>query len=248
MKCGISVISNFDKEADNWLAARIGVPTFRILNLKLRPIEKLAAEFVKQFPKDSFIQSRVPVADLEVAAKLEALGFKEVEQLITFEISILKRRFRRKAQVRSACVGDRERVVEIAGQSFAYSRFHQDPLIPLDVANAIKADWTDAYFDGTRGNEMIVAVNEGQVSGFLLLIENGNKLIIDLIAVDKKLTRKGLASEMVQFVMEHAPSHINAISAGTQKINQASIALYEALSFVPKMHQLTFHKHGAVLD
>jgi GNAT superfamily N-acetyltransferase len=139
-------------------------------------------------------------------------------------------------------------VVEIAGQSFKYSRFHQDPLIPFDVANAIKADWADAYFDGTRGSEMIVAVNEGQVSGFLLLIENGNKLIIDLIAVDKKLRGEGLASEMVQFVMEHAPSHINAISAGTQEINQASIALYEALSFVPKKHQLTFHKHGVKFD
>ena len=66
--------------------------------------------------------------------------------------------------------------------------------------------------------------------------------------VDKELIGKGLASEMVQFVIEHAPSHINAISAGTQKINQASIALYEALSFVPKKHQLTFHKHGAELD
>ena len=192
MKFGISEILNFDIEADDWLASRIGLPAFRILNVQPRPIQKLAAELLKQIPKESFIQSRVPMADLEVARKLKFLGFKEIEQLITFEISILKRRFRRKAQVRSACVGDRERVVEIAGQSFAYSRFHQDPLIPLDVANAIKADWTEAYFDGTRGNEMIVAVNEGQVSGFLLLIENGSKLIIDLIAVDKKLTGRDL--------------------------------------------------------
>ena len=138
--------------------------------------------------------------------------------------------------------------MEIAGQSFAYSRFHQDPLIPLDVANAIKADWTEAYFDGTRGNEMIVAINEGQVSGFLLLIENGNKLIIDLIAVDKKFRGRGYASGMVEYVLGHAPSHINYISAGTQENNRASTAFYKALGFAPKIRQLTLHKHGVELD
>ncbi|MFL2541233.1 MAG: N-acetyltransferase family protein, partial [Candidatus Latescibacterota bacterium] len=210
--------------------------------------QKLAAELLKQIPKESFIQSRVPMADLEVARKLKFLGFKEIEQLITFETSISKVQFRKQSKVRLAVSEDRERVVEIARRAFSYSRFHQDPLIASGLADAIKADWTEAYFYGTRGSKMIVAVNKGEVSGFLLLIENGDKLVIDLIAVDKKFRGRGYASGMVKYVLGHAPSHINYISAGTQENNRASTAFYKALGFTPKIRQLTLHKHGVELD
>ena len=244
MKFGIIEILDFDIKADDWLASRLGFPTFRILNVQTRPIQKLAVELLKQIPKKSFIQSRIPMADLEVAGKLQFLGFKEIEQLITFETSISKVQFGRQPQVRLAVPEDRERVVEIARQAFTYSRFHQDPLIASALADAIKADWTEAYFYGTRGSKMIVALNEGEVSGYLLLIENRNKLVIDLIAVDKNQRGRGLASRMVEYVLEHAPNYITSISAATQENNRASIAFYEALGFTPKTYQLTFHKHG----
>ena len=224
------------------------MPAYRIVTIEPHPLDELAAEFKARFSCKCFFQSRIRKENSEFARSLRYLGFDEVEELITFEAPISNRRPRERGEIRSAVEVDRERVVEIARHAYTHSRFHRDSLIPNVVADKIKANWTAGFFDGTRGDDLLVASVKGRVSGYLLLIEREDKLIIDLIAVDKLERGSGLAKALVEHAMERAPNHIKLMSAGTSETNRNSISFYEALGFSRTTHQLTFHKHGHAVE
>jgi ribosomal protein S18 acetylase RimI-like enzyme len=239
-------ISQISIEEDEWLAMRLGVPAFRLMNIDCISAGVLKAEISRRVPGNAFIQSRILSGQSETERTLVRLAFGQVEKLITFEAPTSMFQLCDKVRVRTAIGGDRLRVVDLARRAFSHSRFHQDPMISKDVANTIKADWVDGFFKGRRGQGMIIAEDKDQIFGFLLFIENEDRIIIDLIAVEKSVRGKGLAREMIGFAIQHTPRGIVRISAGTQSNNHPSIGLYEALGFSRKHYQLTFHKHGAV--
>lgn len=224
------------------------MPAYRIVSIEPHPLDELAAEFKARFSYKCFFQSRIRKENSEFARSLRYLGFDEVEELVTFEAPISNRRPRKGEEIRSAVESDRERVVEIARHAYTHSRFHRDSLIPNVVADKIKANWTAGFFDGTRGNDLLVASVNGRISGYLLLIEHEDKLIIDLIAVDELDRGRGLAKALVEYAMKRAPNHIKLMSAGTQESNRNSISFYKALGFSRTTHQLTFHKHGHAVE
>jgi ribosomal protein S18 acetylase RimI-like enzyme len=134
-------------------------------------------------------------------------------------------------------------VVEVAGRSFKYSRFHLDRAIPAELANKIKAAWVGNYFAGRRGQQMVIALVEGTIGGFVQLLYSQDKILtIDLIAVAENQRRKGIAGDMIAFA-EAECGPFEHIRVGTQIANIPSMRLYEKLGFRVTEAHYVFHYH-----
>ncbi|MBP1741959.1 MAG: hypothetical protein H6Q48_4252, partial [Deltaproteobacteria bacterium] len=93
-----------------------------------------------------------------------------------------------------------------------------------------------------RGDNMVVAIKDSSPAGFLQLLYSGKDLVIDLIAVEEKFRRMGIARAMIHFA-ETALRGFEEIAVGTQIANVPSIRLYEKLGFRVASSVYTFHYH-----
>jgi ribosomal protein S18 acetylase RimI-like enzyme len=145
-------------------------------------------------------------------------------------------------RLRPARSEDRLAVAALAGKSFRGSRFHQDPSIPMERADALKAAWASNFFIGQRGDGMAVAEAKGQVIGFLLYLLRERTLVIDLVAVDGTHRGQGVGAGLVSFASETAG--MPALAVGTQAGNLASLRFYQRLEFRVDRIGYIFHHHG----
>lgn len=232
---------------DTWLAERIGREAYR-----LTVDESLLAADGAGDRAELQTAQRKPVFIYAKAAPVFAAGIRFLRQaafdLIDTNVVLEKpigglQTFDEGRQVRYAVPEDRGAVVEIARRSFCCSRFHLDPAVPGEVADRIKADWAGNYFDGKRGQQMVVGLVDGRPAGFLQLLHAPDStLVIDLIAVDETCRRKGLAREMIAFA-EAGAANMQWDRVGTQIANTASIRLYESLHFRFAEASYVFHFH-----
>ena len=189
-----------------------------------------------------FVYAKVHTTKLEEVFFLEKLGFRLIETNVVFEKAVYaETHFAWRPEIRFAVAKDRHGVESVARNNFLYSRFHLDPLIPSRIANQIKAKWAINYFNGNRGDNMVVALNKGEVVGFLQLLYNGEEeLVIDLISVDKRSQSKGVARNMIAFA-ESNLKNFNRIRVGTQIANIPSMRLYESIGFRITTSNYVFH-------
>ena len=185
---------------------------------------------------EGFIFAKTSAEDASSINVLINKGFKQVETLVQFEQQRVVERRSIGFSVRASKPEDENEVTAIAADAFVSSRLYQDPMIPNEVASKIKEEWVRNFYHGKRGDAMIVAEDEGRIMGFVLLIGD----VIDLIAVSKQDYKKGVASAMIAFINEE---HGTFLKAGTQAINEASIALYQKCGFVKVKETDVFHYH-----
>lgn len=191
-----------------------------------------------------FIFAKVAPHDLAAIKWLEMRGFHLIDTNILFDKPVTAtKKFVGQCTVRFAKPSDESGVVQVAHNNFIYSRFHLDEAIDNGIANQIKAEWARNYFRGDRGDQMVVAVVEGQVVGFNQLLYKDDIVTIDLIAVDKYYHRRGIAADMITYAETESPQ-AQRIRVGTQLANLPSIKLYEKLGFRFHQTKYVFHYHG----
>lgn len=147
--------------------------------------------------------------------------------------------------IRAARAEDRDAVAELAARSLRGSRFHQDPFIPPERADRLKAAWAANYFSGQRGDGMAVAEAEERVVGFLLFLCRNGTMVIDLMAVDAALRGAGLGAGLVAFASGKA--RLPSLAVGTQAGNTLSLRFYQGLGFRVDRIGHVFHHHGLQL-
>jgi GNAT superfamily N-acetyltransferase len=134
-------------------------------------------------------------------------------------------------------------VINISFKNFKYSRFHLDKRLPTSKSNLIKKKTLENYFLGHRCDKIFVQFYKKNISGFCLLkFENRNLAIIDLICIDKKFSRKGLAGDLIKFCL-YSLEKINKkkLIVGTQEENLAATKLYSTLKFIPISKVFLYH-------
>jgi ribosomal protein S18 acetylase RimI-like enzyme len=226
-------------KSDPWLGDLLGCPSFNVAALD--DFHALRAVLP---PSPALVTVKVPAAATAVSMRLQELGFRVIDAALTFECDRVEPGDL-KASVRFARPDDRGAVEKIARTALRYTRFHLDPMIPNDTASALKAAWAANFFNGRRGDEMIVAELDGVVVGFLLAMLKNGCFTIDLIAVDPSAERRGVASAMIRFAAQSAerpaPSRFRV---GTQAANTPSCRLYEHLGFRFSEANFVLHHHG----
>ena len=237
-------------EEDTWLSFILKRPAF---SLKLTPdyLDKLefpnssALEKLKEILnlEDCFVYSKVKTQDLNYSFFLEDIGFRIVDTNITFEKLISYNvNYESENSIRFANSLDEDKVSEIAKNSFTNSRFHLDKKIDFDIASQIKMNWAQNFFKGERGNQMIISTFKDIITGFTLLIEKEDTVIIDLIAVDENYYRRRIGYDMINFIINKY-SHFSKINVTTQISNIPSMRLYEKSGFYSKDTCYVFHYH-----
>jgi GNAT superfamily N-acetyltransferase len=138
-------------------------------------------------------------------------------------------------------------VLEIARSSFRFSRFHLDPLIPLESAHQIKHDWILNYLLRKRGEHLWVASVAGRPAGFLAVIAGNDAgrryRAIDLIGVAPAYQGQGIGQALVAYFIDTYRDHSDFLLVGTQIANLPSIHLYQKLGFSLVKSAYVMHLH-----
>lgn len=195
-----------------------------------------------------FAFTKILPSDVEYIEFVENIGFRLIDTNVSFvkpvESGVFDQVEDGRLQIRFAGPKDGERTVDLARRSFIYSRFHLDRRYSRELANEVKAQWVASYFEGKRGDKMAIATTGDEVIGFLQLIQNEpDSFTIDLIAVDGKYKRMGIARGLIRFAESHY-SRSKIVRVGTQLANMPSIKLYQKMGFSMDAAQYVFHYHN----
>jgi len=124
-----------------------------------------------------------------------------------------------------------EQIVDIASKSFNYSRFFNDPKLPIEQAKNIYLHWTECAFE-QQNKYFVISEREGNVAGYILFSFNEESSVIELIAVDEKYqgqrVGKLLIHTMESFVIDKG---IKKIKVGTQLNNISATQFYSKMGF-----------------
>lgn len=229
---------------DSWLSDIFGYPAWRIdRDATGEPLSALRAA------SPLFAYAKLKVEYISEVSQLADAGFRVVDTALTFDGVISGSPG---DSVRFAVPEDSKAVSRIAGSAFRFSRFHLDPLVPNGIADTIKSAWAANYFEGKRGDGMVVAERNGCVAGFLQLMWSArDSLVIDLIGVDSAWQRQGIGRDMILYAARYGTGDGRVpagMTVGTQAANAPSVRLYESLGFRLTSAQYVMHFHGVAID
>lgn len=226
---------------DDWLTSILGKDVFQIdsdliVNLKSTDLPG----------SQSLVIAKMPTYAIKECRSLQRLNFYLVDTNVQLQRSVVaNENFFRGEGIRFAECSDEQQISKIAGSSFIYDRFHADPSIPDESAEKIKSEWARNFFRGHRGEWMIVAENDGVITGFLQILKAvaDDSITIDLIAVHGDQRQRGVAAKMIQFAIENCGMSGGSIKVGTQLSNTPSLSLYIKMGFQITSAQYIFHLH-----
>lgn len=134
-----------------------------------------------------------------------------------------------------------EQVIQIARNSFAVSRFLNDPYLPAGLAGWLYADITKNAFR-KAGRFFVIHSTQDLVSGFLLFSISGSASTIELIATNQNFTGRGIGKSLLRSMEQYVSQHaIEIIQVGTQLANTAALKFYLSYGFSLKECNSIYH-------
>jgi len=242
-------------DPDPWLESILGYRVFRITasnvsqspgceNRDLREIFDMAGQ------GRAFYYAKAPTLDVERVKDFTHAGFTVVDVNVTFSRrpSPIEDMSDPKICVKDVGPEEHEAVLKIAENSFVYSRFHLDPQIDNELANAVKREWVRNYVLGRRGERLLVAKYDGAPVGFLAVLsaQDGERTrmgVIDLIAVAGSHQGRGIGRSLVNYFVNESVEAYSVVRVGTQIANIPSMRLYQACGFHISDTAYVLHAH-----
>lgn len=123
-------------------------------------------------------------------------------------------------------------IINIANKSFDYSRFFNDPKLPIIQAENIYMYWTECAFE-QENKYFVISEREGNIAGYILFSMMEDSSVIELIAVDKKYQGQRVGTSLVQTMESYVIGQgINKIKVGTQVNNISAAQFYMKMKFI----------------
>lgn len=119
-------------------------------------------------------------------------------------------------------------ILDIAGEAFQYSRFFNDPELPIEPARSIYRHWTSEGFN-REDKYFALYLKAKKPIGYVLfsLNKEDDYGCIELIAVEKSQMGQGIGRALINateiYMTEQA---VSRIKVGTQADNQTAMQLY----------------------
>ena len=174
--------------------------------------------------------------------ELLALGWREIEILETWTGNAPDAPYS-KIRAELAIKADRENLQNLAVDSFKFDRLHADPHVRKIDADAAKAKWVDDALNDPSRVVTVIRRADG-IAGFLIHRADRQRkvraMVIDLLAVDERHRRKGIALQLVAQAAK--AGGFRKIKAGTQSTNEPARAFYKGMRMKVSRRQRTFHK------
>ena len=80
-----------------------------------------------------------------------------------------------------------------------------------------------------------------KIAGFLLLDKKDKKFIIDILVVERKYQRLGVAKSLVNFVQKKILEKKSSFFTGVISSNKVAIKFYNKLNFFLKDYSYVYH-------
>lgn len=237
---------------DRWLSERLGYPV-QILELPggdraPDPAEVGRAARELSRGRRVMLFAKLPAGEIAAARSLGLAGFYPVDLAVSLR-GPTAAAGADGGVVTADALSDpqREQVLDIARDSFVFSRFHQDPLIGKAAADGVKRAWVANCLAGNRGDALFVALREGQAAGFLASLvvadPSGEAAVVDLVAVGPRWQGRGVGGCLLDHFRQHYHGRCSGVLVGTQINNAPSLRLYQARGFVVTGGHLVLHAH-----
>lgn len=195
-----------------------------------------------------FLSLRFDPSNIDLYAAATSCDFVFVECLLTFSMD-LDDGYQwpsTKFDDYLASLDDIEAISQIAHDSFKFDRFHLDPLIDDSCADKLKAAWSKNCVCGRSDKVFVVRAADEKVIGFNACKLTADAVVIDLIAVDGRSQKNGVATQLLRMCVQEYRGRKNRLLVGTQANNKASINLYLKHGLSLNSVQYTFHRHSNV--
>lgn len=132
-------------------------------------------------------------------------------------------------------------ILEIASQSFNYSRFFNDPYLNKDKASLVYWNWVKSSF-GKEEKYFAQFIHDSECHGFILFSKQEKTIIIELIAVKKSTLQKGIGTKLLQNLEAYASkSGVERIKVGTQINNVGAIRFYTNNGYIFQSATSVYH-------
>jgi dTDP-4-amino-4,6-dideoxy-D-galactose acyltransferase len=128
---------------------------------------------------------------------------------------------------------ENKQIVQLAKTSFGFSRFLNDPYLPVIKAKNIYADIAGNAF-GKPGRFFVVINRMDTLAGFLLFSNHTSNLLsrIELLAINPLYKGHGIGHLLISAMEQHvAQDKIKTIKVGTQLNNIDAINFYLSYGF-----------------
>lgn len=250
------MMSNYFK-LDSWATKFLGINSY-ICDIKNELEKNKVNKFLNSLNERAFITIKIPTQNVSDSIFLQENNFKLIDTLIKYSAtpneviqSVRFNKYQNNLKIREANNKDIDIISKLASISFKSSRFNLDPYIDNQSAKKLKYEWARNFFKGNRGDNLFIAESKfnRKIIGFILMLDSIdplNKLnisCIDLIAVDSKNLRKGIALSLIKYASNFYKSKINSIHVGTQAVNITANRLYQKLNFKTYESKYIFHYH-----
>jgi hypothetical protein len=198
------------------------------------------------------LSARVDVADLRVMGLLEAAGFRTMDALVTY----IKRPrkdphpdVRPVGTIRDATPADTDAIIAITEEAYRgyRGRFHLDPHLSSERADALYTEWARASANRTMADTVIVAEDAaGGVSGYLAYRrrEPVSSVASPVFGGGLGAVRRdspGAYTGLIQAGSMRAHAAGAVSECQTQNYNFAVIRVYEAAGFHYVRAEYTLH-------
>ena len=244
-------------DRDDWLSEVLDYDVFRVSIARneigksgVGPDDLESVVAHQRRPGRSFYYAKLPTDQIDAINALASVGYGVVDVSVTFaRIPSIHCASTSKEVVIEDDVtpAHSEAVLDIASSAFAYSRFHLDPQIPNEAANAIKRAWIANYVKRHRGERLMVALLDGEPVGFLAVLASSSEdqpcRVIDLVAVDNDYQGRGVGKALVSHFVRRYVGECSLLRVGTQIANVPSMRLYESTGFQVDETAYVMHAH-----
>jgi len=241
--------------SDPWLAEIFGYPVFKIsfdqnndASQNVTIAEQVALHVRSQ--NQAFYYTKISTSQVDLIRYLNPVGMYIVDVNVRFGIQT--------ESAKAICapseinVGEfvpeqYQAVLDIAANSFRYSRFHLDPHCQTVIANQIKHDWVSNYISDLRGECLFVASLDEKSVGFLAVLaieRDGEKIYtIDLIGAHNSFQGRGVGQALMAHFIDQYKDQCDCLQVGTQVSNIPSMRLYHKFGFFITQSQYVLHMH-----
>lgn len=220
----------FRLNSDTWLEK---ILKRKCYNLELD--EKNGKKF-SSFPT-GFITCKLNSNHFEESFFLQSKKFIFIDNQLTFRCKFQKMKSKKNCGL--AISDDKDRILELS-KFLDNSRFNIDKNISSQESKMIKKCWVSNFFNGQRGDGLIVYKEKNTINGFLLYLRKEHYVIIDLIVVNPKTRMKDIGKNMIYFLSSLYEG--SDIQAGTQSSNSTAITFYQKLGFKLSSSKIILHK------
>jgi len=200
------------------------------------------------------VTARVDAGDLSSLHALGAAGLEIIDGIQTFSLRLAQAPWAgpdNGLEVRAYRPSDLEQVLSIARTAYVHDRFHADPALTSETADALNEDWVRNCCLGTAADGVIVAAEGDRVLGYVTCKvdrRSAEELAmcfgsVVLVATAAPARGRGVARQATLGALEWFRSQgVDVVEVGTQLSNIPAARLYEGCGFRLAAVTLTLRK------